>query len=133
MIHCDLAGPINPVSINNLNHANNLDDFSNIIWAYFLKNKSNACAAPDRFLADTSPYESVESLRCDNGGEFFNSKFHNSMLKNKIKREFSYPFLSFQNRTSERSWRTLFYMAQFFFKAPDIFVEFRTKNVSLCT
>ena len=57
MVHCDLVGPINPVSINHSKYTMIfVDDFSNLFWIYFLKNKSDACAATDRFLGDTSPH-----------------------------------------------------------------------------
>ena len=36
-----------------------VDDYSNLIWVYFLKNKLDTCSATERFLADVSQFVSV--------------------------------------------------------------------------
>ena len=74
---------------------------------YFLKNKSDAVTALERFLADSSPYGEVKRLRRDNALEFTSADFNSSLVKNKIKSELSCPYSPHQNGTAERSWRTL--------------------------
>ena len=50
LIHCDLAGPIEPISINDSKYAITfVDDYSGLIVVYFLKNKSEAADATDFF------------------------------------------------------------------------------------
>ena len=79
---------------------------------YFLKNKNDAKAATERYLADISPYGNVKRLRCDNGTEYTSTEFCNLLIKNKIKQEFSSPYSPHQNGTAERMWRSLFEMAR---------------------
>ena len=55
---CDLAGPINPVFINNSKQAMVfVEKSSNLIWVYFLTNKSDACAATERFQPTLLPVD----------------------------------------------------------------------------
>ena len=52
IVHCDLAGPINPVSIVNSKYVMVfVNDFSNLIWVYFLKSKYDVCAVTERFFS----------------------------------------------------------------------------------
>ena len=78
---------------------------------YFLKNKSDACAATARFIADVSPIGDVKTIRSDNALEY-NKNFKHLMIKNKIKHEFSSPYSPHQNSTIERAWRSLIEMAR---------------------
>lgn len=113
LIHCDLAGPIDPVSRENSKYAIVfVDDYSGVVFVYFLKNKNDAAAATAKFLADIAPYGSVKRLRSDNGTEFTCSEFKSLMVSNRIKHEFSAPYSPHQNGTAERTWRTLFEMAR---------------------
>ena len=113
LIHSDLCGPIDPISINHSKYAIIfVDDFSNLLTVYFLKNKSDAKAATERFLADMAPYGTIKRFRCDGGGEYSSNAFKNLLIENKIKQEFSCPQSPSQNGTSERSWRTLFDMSR---------------------
>jgi hypothetical protein len=89
-----------------------VDDFSGIIFVYFLKRKSDALAAAKRFLADVAPFGTVRRFRCDNGTEYTSSDFKSLLIDNKIRQEFSAPYSSFQNGTAERAWRSLMEMAR---------------------
>ena len=97
------------------------------MFTYFLKEKSDATRATERFLADIAPYGKVKTLsfhedifpsgnvkrvRSDNGGEFTSAEFSSLLVKNQIKHEKSAPYSPHQNGTAERSWRTLFEMAR---------------------
>lgn len=113
LVHCDLAGPIDPIARDNFKYAISfVDDYSGIIMVYFLKNKSDTVAATERFLADSSPYGNVKRMRTDGGTEFTSGDFRSLLVKNRIKQEFSAPYSPHQNGTVERSWRTLFEMAR---------------------
>ena len=112
-VHSDLSGPISPVALDGYKYAMCfVDDCSGAIFVYFLKNKSDATQATEKFLADVAPYGDVKRLRSDRGGEYINEEFNMLMSKNKIKHETSAPNSPHQNGTAERSWRSLFDMAR---------------------
>ena len=129
LVHSDLAGPIEPAAIDDLRYVMNfVDDFSGATFVYFLRQKSDAPRALEKFLADVSPFGTVQSiniryiptandetvvkrLRTDNGGEFISKAFEDILIKHKIRHEFTCPYSPHQNggeRTAERNWRTLF-------------------------
>ncbi|KAK3881424.1 hypothetical protein Pcinc_014144 [Petrolisthes cinctipes] len=113
LIHCDLAGPIDPPARERFKYAiTSVDDYSGVIMVYFLKHKSDTVAATERFLADSAPYGHDKKIRTDNGTEFTSAEFRSLLVKNCIKHEFSAPYSPHQNGTAERSWRTLFEMAR---------------------
>ena len=112
-IHSDLAGPIDPVAKESFRYSMNfVDDYSGFIFIYFLKNKSDAVAALEKFLADSAPYGTVKCLRSDNGGEYVSNSFESVLMKNKIRHEKSCPNSPHQNGTAERTWRSIFEMAR---------------------
>lgn len=112
-VHCDLAGPIEPVAKDGFKYALSfVDDFSGTNMIYFLRQKSDAVEATEKFLADVTPYGKVRRLRSDNGGEFMNYRFKSLLRKRGIKHETSAPYSPHQNGTVERTWRTLFNMAR---------------------
>lgn len=128
LIHTDLAGPIDPVAKDGFRYAMIfVDDYSGCSFTYFLKEKSDAPKATERFLADTNPYGKVktfnfhadvfpagetERLRSDNGGEYISNEFKSLLTRHGIKHELSAPHSPHQNGTAERNWRTLFDMAR---------------------
>ena len=104
-VHCDLAGAIEPVAKDGFKYALSfVDDFSGTNMIYFLRQKSDAVEATEKFLADAAPYGKVRRLRSDKGGEFMNNRG--------IKHETSAPYSPHQNGTVKRTWRTLFNMAR---------------------
>ena len=63
LIHADLAGPIEPVAKDGYKYEIIFtDDFSHCLFTYFLKSKSDASKAIERFLADVAPYGKVKTL-----------------------------------------------------------------------
>lgn len=113
LVHCDLAGPIDPVAKDGFKYAIVfVDDFSGALFVYLLKNKSDAVEALRKFLADVEPQGKVKRLRTDNGTEFTNHQFREILLTNKIKQEYSSPYSPHQNGTAERSWRSIFEMTR---------------------
>lgn len=128
LVHTDLSGPIDPIAKDGFRYAIVFtDDYSSNMFTYFLREKSDATRATEKFLADITPYGKVKTLsfhedifpsgeikrvRSDNGGEFTSQEFGDLLTKNKIKHEKSAPYSPHQNGTAERSWRTLFEMAR---------------------
>ena len=113
LIHCDLAGPIRPVSIDGFQYVLSFtDDFSGQVMTYFVKQKSNTVEATKRFLSDCASFGKIKRLRSDNGTEFTSKEFQALMMENMIRHEKSAPHSPHQNGTAERNWRTLFEMAR---------------------
>ena len=112
-VHTDLSGAVEPVSIDGHKYTISFtDDYSGYVFTYFLKLKSDALKALNKFLADSAPCGTVKRMRCDNGGEFISQEFKDSLIKNKIKQEPSCPDSPHQNGTAERWWRTCFSMSR---------------------
>lgn len=113
MIHTDLAGPIATESLDGYKYAQSFtDDYSNTVFVYFLKKKSDAVQATEKFLADVSCYGKVKCMRSDNGTEFTGGDFQALLRKSKIRHETTAPYSPHQNGTAERGWRTLFEMGR---------------------
>ena len=76
IVHCDLAGPIEPTSRDEFRYTLGFtDDYSGLTIIYFLKSKDCTVEATKRFLADVTPYGCIKRFRSDNGGEFVSTKF----------------------------------------------------------
>ena len=128
LVHTDLAGPIDPVAMDGFRYAMIFtDDYSGCLFTYYLKEKSDAPKALEKFLADIVPYGKVKTLnffedvfpsgevkrmRSDNGGEYISREFKHILTKHSIKHELSAPYSPHQNGTAERNWRTLFEMGR---------------------
>ena len=113
LIHTDLAGPIDPISNEKCKYVINfVDDYSGLTTVYFIRNKSDAAAAFEQFVADMAPYGKILKLRSDYAKEYESREFNEILIKNGIKHEFSAPYSAHQNGTAERSWRTLFNYAR---------------------
>ena len=112
-VHCDLAGPVQQEAKEGFKYAMSfVDDFSGIIFIYFLKSKSDTVSALKKFLADSAPYGCVKILRSDNGSELTSNEFKSVLIEHKIKQETSAPYSPHQNGTVERNWRSIFEMAR---------------------
>ena len=124
-VSTDVCGPITPVSSNGFEYAISFtDNYSGYIFLYFIKKKSDAARALQKFLADVSiignvrnllnlvPEAHIRKLRSDNGGEFMGTEFKDILLKNKIRHEQCAPYSPHQNGIAERGWRTLFEAAR---------------------
>ena len=85
LIHTDLSGAVDPVSRDGFRYGITFtDDFSGTIFSYFLKHKSDATKALNKFLADTAPFGKIKQMRSDNGGEYISEEFESILIKNKI-------------------------------------------------
>lgn len=108
LVHTDLAGPMPRPSIEEYRYSQSFtDDHSGTILVYFLKSKSDAVKATEKFLADLTPYRDIKCIRSDNGTEF-----KALLTKNRIRHETSAPYSPHQNGTAERGWRTIYEMSR---------------------
>lgn len=113
LVNTDLTGPINNESIDGFKYMQSFTDVcTGAVLVYFLKAKSDAVQATEKYLADVAPYGTVKCIRSDNGTEFTNREFQTLLRKNKIRHETSCPYSPHQNGTAEREGRTLFEMAR---------------------
>ncbi|KAL6483448.1 hypothetical protein MHYP_G00083200 [Metynnis hypsauchen] len=113
LVNTDLAGPVTSGSIDSYRYMQSFTDVcTGVVFTYFLKAKSDAVQATEKFLADVAPYGSVKCIRSDNGTEFTNREFKTLLRKNKIRHETSCPYSPHQNGIAEREGRTLFEMAR---------------------
>ena len=114
MIHCDIVGPLTPTSKQNYRYSINfVDDCSDLVKIYFLKQKSDASQALMKFIAECADLGHViRKVRADHGTEFTCNSFRQICLQNKIKLEFSSPRTPSQNGTAERNHRTIYEMAR---------------------
>ena len=116
LVNTDLAGPVNNESIDGFKYMHSFTDvYTGAVMVYFLKAKSDAVQATEKYLADVAPYGTVKCIRSDNGTEFTSREFQTLLRKNKIKHETSCPYSPHQNGTAEREGRTLFEMARCMF------------------
>ena len=113
LVHTDVVGPIEPMAKDGFRFGITFtDDYSGLIFVYFLKHKNQAVKALEQFLADTAPYGKTKCIRSDNGTEYTCKEFQDVLRKNLIKHETSAPYSPHQNGTAERGMRTLFEIAR---------------------
>ncbi|GKA93738.1 ribonuclease H-like domain-containing protein [Tanacetum coccineum] len=86
-----------------------LDHFSHFVWVYPLHKKSDLF---DNFVAFRAYVNKqfnvdIKALRCNHGGEYDNTRFHDLFCQNGIQFQFSCPCTSQQNGKSECMLRTI--------------------------
>ena len=93
-IHTDLCGPIGTVSKEGWNYVISFSDyFSGFVFTHFLKAKSDAPAALEKFLSDCAPFGNIKRIRTDGGGEFIGKNFKSILTDRCIKHEMTAPYL----------------------------------------
>ena len=113
LVHTDLCGPIELADKDGYRYAIAFtDDYSGMIFPYFIKAKSDTTKATEKLIADVAPYGKIKCIRSDNGTEFTGQKFQCLLRSNLIRHEKSAPYSPHQNGTAERGWRTLFEMSR---------------------
>ena len=113
LIHCDIVGAISPISKEGFKYSINfVDDCSGAVWIHFLKQKSDAHLALEKFIAQASRFGVIRRLRCDHGTEFTSDLFRSVCISNQIALEFSSPRSPHQNGTAERNHRTIYEMVR---------------------
>ena len=86
-----------------------LDQFSNFVWAYPLRKKSETFAKYLHFSAYVrNQFKcTIKALQCDNGGEYNNRVFLDHLASEGTSLHFSCPHTSQQNGRAERMLRTI--------------------------
>jgi transposase InsO family protein len=133
-IHMDLMGPMRTTSAGGMKYILLIvDDYSRMIFCYFLANKSDTFAKFEEFyklaqkqsraptcinigFVESSEEDTVTGgitiTRSDYGGEFIGKKWDEFMARNGIRREFSVTNNPHQNGVAERANRTVVEMAR---------------------
>jgi len=104
----DLVGPIDESIHNNMYFISILDDFSRFRWVIFIQNKSDTF---EKFYHWTkmieNTFNTISSIRTDNGTEFCNIKFKEFCFNKNIIHQLSIPYNPQQNGRAERFNGTL--------------------------
>ena len=123
LIHVDLCGPINPVSVSGNKYFMLLvDDCTRWCSVYMLKSKDEAVEAFVKFKAqvENNCSDKIKVLRSDRGGEFLNGIFQRICDQAGIKRQFTAPYTPQQNGVVERKNRTVMEMTRALMKSMKI-------------
>ena len=92
-IHTDICGPISTVTKEGFNYVISFSaDFSGFVFTYFLKTKSEASAALEKFLSECAPFGNVKRIRPAGGGEFIGKNFKSILTNRCIKHEMTAPY-----------------------------------------
>ena len=112
-VHTDVAGPIDPRSREGFRYIINfVDEYSSMIFVYFLRSKDESHTALKQFIADVSPIGHIKEIHSDNGGEYLSEQFRDVLIENRIKQTTTASHTPYQNGKAERSWRSLLDMAR---------------------
>ncbi|GLU00818.1 hypothetical protein SLE2022_181580 [Rubroshorea leprosula] len=120
LIHADVCGPMNTLSLNKSRYfIVFVDDFSRLTWVYFAKEKSDAFPIFKKFkaLVEKQSGCSIKVLRTDQGGEFVSAEFNKFCDDFGIKRQLTASYTPQQNGVAERKNRSLVEMAKSMLKA----------------
>ena len=110
MLHLDLFGPVNIMSINKKRYTLVIvDEYTRFTWVYFLhrKDETSDILMDHVKLIETGTSYKVKILRSDNGTEFKNSEVEDFCRNKGISHQFSAPGTPQQNGVVERKNRTL--------------------------
>lgn len=94
LVHGDLCGPLSPsTAAGNRYMFLLVDDYSRVMWAYLLNDKSEAFGAFKRFraLVETGDRK-IRTFRTDRGGEFMSKEFITYCEEAGINRHFTAPY-----------------------------------------
>ena len=109
MLHLDLFGPVNIMSISKKRYTLVIvDEYTRFTWVYFLhrKDETSTILLDHVRLIETDVFK-VKILRSDNGTEFKNSAMEEFCKYKGISQQFSAPGTPQQNGVVERKNRTL--------------------------
>ena len=135
LVHGDICGPIKPSTIGGRRYFLLLvDDFTRIMWVFFLKEKSEAFQH-FKVVKTQAESESEEKLKCfrtDMGGEFNSEEFGFYCDKNDIKRHLTAPYSPQQNGVVERKNRTIMSCVRSMLKEKKLPLELWAEVVNTC-
>ncbi|KAE8915761.1 hypothetical protein PF005_g28154 [Phytophthora fragariae] len=115
LVHSDIVGPMNVKTPGGSAYILVLvDDFSRMLWVYFLKKKSEAL---DKFIefkaeAENLSGKRVQELRTDNGGEYTSKVFAKYLKDHGIRHQKTVAYTPQQNGLVERANRTIVEMTR---------------------
>ncbi|CAL8138644.1 unnamed protein product [Prunus armeniaca] len=115
LVHVDLCGPMRNESVaRNRYFMLIIDDFTRMIWVYFLRNKSEAFCCFKKFKSMTKLQtgHKVQCIRSDRGGEFLSTEFVEFCEAHGIQRQLTMAYTPQQNGVVERKNRTVIEMAK---------------------
>jgi hypothetical protein len=110
LVHSDVCGPLSVTSVGgSVYFVTYTDDFSNYLWVYMLKQKSDV---PNTFiewltLVENQTDKRVKEFRSDNGGEYISKCFTNICKERGIATQPTIPYTPQQNGLAERVNRTI--------------------------
>ncbi|KAJ9535609.1 hypothetical protein OSB04_un001255 [Centaurea solstitialis] len=110
LIHIDLFGPTNVMSIGNKSYCLVIvNDFSRFTWVYFLKTKDETSGLIKSFVTriENQANLKVKVIRSDNGTEFKNSDINSFCDDKGIEKQYSAPRTPQHNGVAEWRNRTL--------------------------
>ncbi|CAL2234198.1 unnamed protein product [Prunus armeniaca] len=115
LVHIDLCGPMRNESVaRNKYFMLIIDDFTRMIWVYFLRNKSEAFSCFKKFksMTELQTGHQVKCIRSDRGGEFLSTEFVEFCEAHGIQRQLTMAYTPQQNGVVERKNRTVIEMAK---------------------
>ncbi|KAI5330256.1 hypothetical protein L3X38_029654 [Prunus dulcis] len=115
LVHTDICGPMQIASMSeNRYFLLFIDDYTRMVWVYFLRNKSNAfeCFKKFKAMTELQSGHKVKSLRSDRGGEFMSNEFLTYCSEAGIQRQLTVAYSPQQNGVAERKNRTVIEMAK---------------------
>lgn len=120
LVYGDLCGPISPSTTSGRNYFFFLlvDDFSKMMWIYFLASKDETLEVFKKFRAivEKESSKEIKTFRTDRCGEFTSNNFYSYCESTSITRHLTVPYSPQQNRVVERRNRTVVAMARSFLK-----------------
>lgn len=115
VIHTDIWSPSRTLSLGNKRYfILFVDDYTRMMWVYFLNEKSEAFSAFLKFkaLEEKQSSHQIKTLRKDRGGEFIYTSFMEYCKDNGIQRQLTIRRSPQQNGIAERKNRTIVEMAR---------------------
>ncbi len=110
LIHSDIWGPMKTASLKGAKYfLSFIDDFSRVVFVYFLRYKSEAYEKFKEFeaLVTNMTGKTIKMIRTDNGGEFTSKNFESFLKAKGIHHQLTVPYTPQQNGVAERMNRTL--------------------------
>ena len=95
MIHFDISGPMNIISINGSRYILTfIDDFSRYTWVFFIKKKSEVLEkfTDLKALIENASGKKINILRSDNGGDYISNYFLHICSQSGIQIQHSVPY-----------------------------------------
>ncbi|KAH9726925.1 hypothetical protein KPL70_008466 [Citrus sinensis] len=110
LIHSDVFGPVKQPSIGGMRYmVTFIDDFSRYVWAFFMKEKSEAFSKFKEFkeIVEGEVEQKIRCLRTDNGGEYSSGEFSQYLRECQICHQYTCANTPQQNGVAERKNRHL--------------------------